>query len=759
MLSAVLALAMLAGGGLGPAAAQGSGDPPIAMTGCDPTQLVAGQGGVVTIFGSNFTAATTAQLVGVGPLSTVVSDGSTLHATIPAGVAPGVYGIEVDDPVRGTAALANVLTVLQPPTDTPTPTPTPTATPAPVSVTHSEPTMITAGQTGALSVFGANFTASTTVRLVGFGLLETTLVNSTALTAALPASIPVGQYQVEVIDPVGGAATSPNALRVIAPPPTPAPPTPTPEPPPTFAPPTPIPGQPSLLVRSFTANPPAIEPGDTVRLTFEVVNLGTRVAQGISAALDSGSQFVPATGVASVTLPDLPIGGFYTASLTVVAGADIPAGPVNVPIVFAYRDFEGNTYTSKADLSVTVREASRSSQVILGAYAIDPDPAAPGEPINVRVTVENLGNETARQVTLRVAGGGGVLLAGPQGDTFSVGDLAAGASVALDLPLVVSAEAKAGPQAQPVTLTYVQDGDATQVDDSMTVNVVSAGAPEALLLLASYETGKEALQPGDRFTLDVTLQNVGNAEAANLLVTFGTVESTTGSGTGGDTQTNTTPSSTFAPLGSGGRHYVGAIEPEGGTASVTQEFIVNGSVKSGIYSLPITLNYQKPDGTAVKESLSASLIVIAPPRLQVSLQSPVPESAPVGEPFPVALEVLNVGDTSVNLTGARVTVENGEVLEGAEIALSPLKATEDVSVSALVMPLGEGPVEVTVTLLYTDDLNREQAIVNTYSSAAFMVPTPEAIPTPFEPVPGDEVETTGDNLIERLLLGLLGLGS
>jgi hypothetical protein len=183
-------------------------------------------------------------------------------------------------------------------------------------------------------------------------------------------------------------------------------------------------------------------------------------------------------------------------------------------------------------------------------------------------------------------------------------------------------------------------------------------------------------------------------------------------------------------------------------------------VKSGIYSLPITLNYRKPDGEAVKENLSASLLVVVPPRLLVNLQSPVPEIANVGEPFPLALDIVNAGDATVKLTLARVEAENADVLEGQEIPLSPLANDEDTSINALVMSMSEGPVEVTVTILYLDDLNREQTIVNSYSSQAMLPPTPEFMPTPETPdQAGGEGDAAPGNLIERLLLGLLGLGS
>ena len=90
--------------------------------------------------------------------------------------------------------------------------------PPPITVARSEPSQFTnGGQDGVLSIFGTNFTDQTTIRLVGIGLLNVTFVNSGALTAVLPADLPPGTYGIEVSDPLGGTAASPNTLAVSAP--------------------------------------------------------------------------------------------------------------------------------------------------------------------------------------------------------------------------------------------------------------------------------------------------------------------------------------------------------------------------------------------------------------------------------------------------------------------------------------------------------------------------------------------------------------
>lgn len=656
-------------------------------------------------------------------------------------------------------------------TAAPTEQPTDPPPPPPVYITTSEPTQVTSGIGGTISVFGGSFTADTRVRLVGYGLLETQFVNPMSLTAKLPEMLSPGEYQVEVTDPIRSSAPSPNRLRVVPPPATEGP-APTERPLPTeTTPPTITPGQPSLLVRGFSANPAVITPGGGTLLTFEVVNQGSRPAQGVSVSLDSGGKFVPANGQSGATLPDLPMGAAFTVSLAVVSAMDTPEGPASIPITFSYHDFEGQSYTSTATLSVGVRTVAEASQVTLSRYMTEPNPVVPGEAVKVTVLIMNTGNDTALQVLLRVAGDKSVLLAGPQGDSFPLGDLAPGASSSIELPLIVRADADAGPQSQPVTISYLSDGERKETVSAMTINVADVIEPKPLLLLDSYDVGRDVLQPGDRFTLRLGLKNVGEAPAGNLLVTFGSVESSSDSGgdsTGGSgggssrtggSSTSTTPSSTFAPLGAGGTVYIGAVAADGGEVSLEQEFIVNGTVDSGIYGLPVTLRYTLPNGESAQENLRASVVVVAPPKLQTRLQMPLPEPANMGEPFPVALELANTGTTAIELREATVEVDQGEVLEGASTLLGPLAGDGDAMVNALVMPAEEGPVRVTVTLHYINDLNQRETLVLTYDTEAVAPPPPpEETPPMEEPVEPVE-EPQADNTLGRLLLGFLGLGS
>jgi hypothetical protein len=639
----------------------------------------------------------------------------------------------------------------------------------PVTVSRSEPNQITGGEARVLTVFGSGFTETSAVRLSGFGVLNTTLVNSSALRADVPETVPPGSYNVRVIDPTCEDVQHERPERLVLNVAAPQLPPPTFEPIDTLEPPTPLPGSPQLIARNFAVNPPIVDAGGTVSMSFEVYNQGNRTAEGVSAAVEAGGTFLPAGGQAATILPNLPPGGTATVTLSAVVAQAAEAGPASIPVVITYRDFSGETYTTETALSVTVREVINTSQVVLTNYTYSPNPVLPGSDITLMMTFTNRGNTVAQQTLLRVTGEG-VLLPGVQGDNFPLMDLEPGASATIAVPMIVRQDAEAGPQSQPYQITYLLEGESTEAAGSVTLDIERVVEEVPVMLLDAYSIDKDPLRPGAQFELSLTLKNVGAVDAREMLVTFGTVESTgspdpdpdgeggTG-GTGGTGGSTTNPSTTFAPLGSGGTLFIGDIAAEN-TYEFTQEFIVNGTTNSGIYSLPITLRYKKADGETVQDNLRASVVVVKPPTLRINLISPPPESVTVGEPITLTYDLINTGAAALNLTNATTIAENAEVVDGAETFVGVVAANDQGAYTSTFIPSLPGTLTADVEIRYLDDLNNERSFTYQYTIEAVEPPPPPEIePTPdFIPTPTPEPESD-DAWLGKLLMGLLGLGS
>lgn len=630
-----------------------------------------------------------------------------------------------------------------------------------LTVTNSEPRNVDNASAAVLSVSGSGFTNQTLVRLVGYGYLTPTILSDTALTALIPAGVPAGIYDVEISDPANGTATSPVRLIVTQ--------QVTPIPIPTQAVPTPLVGQPSLSVRSFTLNPAQPTAGGPLSASLEVVNTGNLPAFGVTLSVDAGGKFVQVGG-AAVSLPDLFPGATARVTLNLVSAADTPAGANFIPLTLNYRDSEGKLFSSKASLSVIVEATTSAPLITLLTYSITPEVVQPGQIAVIRAHIQNTGTRAASQVVIRLAAGTEpVLIAGPRGDTFPVGDIQPGSTAIIDLPVFVAQAAKTGVQAQGFVLSHVIDGKVTEQPTSLAVSVAAVVRPRPIFLLEDVVISTTEVKPGDQFNLSFRLRNVGNANADNLLVAFGSVDSSGGGSDGGGsgsppgegsgTTTTVRSSTQFAPVGTGASQFVARINA-GDSVSLSQDFIASAALESGVYLLPITLRYAREDGTTATETFSATVVVVGLPKLQVTFDSPLPEQAEVGSTIPLAVTFTNRASKALMVDRISVSGEGIDVLDGASTPIGQLKTDEQTSINAMIMPNAEGEFSVTFNIHYIDDLNRPQVFPLTYRSVA--VAPPEFPQFPIEEPPVDPTPTPTppppDNLLTKLLLGFLGLG-
>lgn len=649
-----------------------------------------------------------------------------------------------------------------------------------VCISRSEPLNFPQAVGGTLSVYGTNFDRSYKIRLAGFGVLDTTWISTGVLTASVPAAIIApGQYRVQVIAQTGEVAARGDYVMITTPPPDNGGGVNEPPPQPTQA--VPTPGTPGVIVRGFQVAPSPVAVGGTIVVQVELVNQGTGGAQGVVVALGESDRFSP-SGLASVPAGDLLPGQTRMVQIGAVVSQNAVDGTNTIPIRVTYRTASGESQTTNASATVTVNKTQEISLLAVTGYEVTPTMATPGQLVTITFTIMNAGTRPAASGILRITGDNGVLLPSYRGDTLLIGNVFPGGVMSLDFPMVVSASAKPGAQVQPIAITYMDGSENRTMNTSITINVDRTSVPEPLILLAEYDTGESELVPGMEFTLKALIENIGTAAATNALLSFGSTITQTDTvgggdpGTGGSGGTGGTGGSgsgsggsaaAFAPIGTGETRYFTSIDA-GQALEVEQRFLVSGTVNSGIYNLPIVVRYDGADGTQKETTLPLNLLVVAQPRLQTLLQSPLPPTVEAGSTLIASWQVQNLDKKDARLGNAQVTVDNGEVVNGMETFVGTLGADKRSSFEATIIPASEGPLTVTLTLNYLDDMNRSQQVVYEYETevtAPFVPPVEEpgggmggeggGMEPPVEPTPEPEPER---DFVQDLIFGLLGLG-
>ena len=591
-----------------------------------------------------------------------------------------------------------------------------------------EPDTLVSQTGGTLSIYGSGFTAATVARLVGFGLLDTTTVNSTALQAVVPPGVPAGVYDLEVSEDTISATLS-AALTVVNATPTPGPTAvPTPKP-------TSVPGRPVLTIRNYSVEPSRVAVGQEFVVTVEVYNNGSRAGENTLVTFPGGT-FLP-VGETGHLLWQLHIN--HTAVVTQVmrVPSGLTSGSYNLQVNLSANDWEGNHYEYPDTVAVeVVGVGTGRPQLVIEAAQTEPAVLGPGDGFSLTLRLANRGSRTATQV---VVGAASADLAVPAGgsNVVAIDRIGIDQVVTATLPLVLGEVTQAGRLSLEVALDCSDySGGSYAARQSVGLEVSTALVDRPQLIVASYRTAPDPLAAGDAFTLTLEVSNVGGGEARRLTLTLG--------GEGGS---GLAP---FAPLQSSNVKFVPQLAA-GATGEVTQRLVVDGGADPGAYSLPVMLAFDDSRGTRHTDSQLISLLVRRRPHLQIGFYRPV-GIATVGVPFELPVEVTNIGRTLLNVSTLEVSSAQLEITEGV-LYLGPLDGGTSGSLEAMAVAQAGGTAEVLVTVRYLDDFEQAQVVTHTLT-----VEVEEPVETPAEA--GEESQEEGFwEKVLRILRGLLGLGS
>jgi hypothetical protein len=593
--------------------------------------------------------------------------------------------------------------------------------PAQLALSDVEPrTMSQSG--GTLSIYGSGFTNTTISRLVGFGLLQTTYIYSTALTAAVPPGIPAGTYDLQVSNDATYSVTLPAALTIVAA---------------TSVPAAPPPGRPILTIRNFTVDPSRVSVGREFLVTIEVYNTGSRGAENTLVTFPGG--------------PFLPVGetghgvGFMHINATAVVTqvmrvpSNTASGSYNLQINMSANDYEGNHYEYPQTIAVEVIGIGQGRpQLVIETARTTPAVLSPGDAFSLTLSVANRGDRTATDVLVGVASPD--LAAPASGSNFvAVERIGIDQVATATLPLVLGEVTQAGRLNLEIALEYSDyTGGPYTARQNVGLETSTALSDRPQLLIAGYRTESDSLSPGDVFTLTLEVTNVGGGEAQRLTLTLG--------GEGGS---GLKP---FAPLASGNVRFVPRLGA-GETVEVVQQLAVDGSADPGAYTLPVALAYDDTRGTRHTDSQMISLLVRRRPHLQIGFYAPV-ETAIVGSPFQLPVEVTNIGRTLVNVSTLEVSSPQLEITNGS-LYLGPLDGGTAGSLEAMAVAQQGGVAEVLVAVHYLDDFDQPQVVTKTLT---IQVEEP-IVETPTQQEGQASQEGTAWDRFLRFLKGLFGLGS
>ena len=219
---------------------------------------------------------------------------------------------------------------------------------------------------------------------------------------------------------------------------------------------------------------------------------------------------------------------------------------------------------------------------------------------------------------------------------------------------------------------------------------------------------------------------------------------------------------TFAPLDSSNLIYLGDIN-QGVSVVSNNRLIVNVATEPGVYPFKISFVYLNKEGKQMVDNQVITILIHRLPNVEVGFYRD-PGVLFTGQPNILPLQITNMGKNTVVLGNFNITAADSEFSQNMA-QIGSLEPGGYFTLDTTVIPMFGGPLELQVSISYTDDFNQAQVINKTLNLMVEAIPTPEPMIGMEDSPYGEEMfnpiqqeETFGQKIL-RFLKGLLGLGS
>jgi hypothetical protein len=146
----------------------------------------------------------------------------------------------------------------------------------------------------------------------------------------------------------------------------------------------------------------------------------------------------------------------------------------------------------------------------------------------------------------------------------------------------------------------------------------------------------------------------------------------------------------------------------GQAMQATQTLIVNGTTKPGAYPIKVSFVYNDAANTSYTDDQVITLLVISRPQVEISFYiEPAPLFA--GQPGSLPLQLVNTGANSRVFGNFSVSAPGAQFFNNT-VFVGALEPGGFFPLDAQITPDMPGPLELTISVSYTDDFNQPQTI-------------------------------------------------
>jgi hypothetical protein len=464
-------------------------------------------------------------------------------------------------------------------------------------------------------------------------------------------------------------------------------------------------------IADWSTSPGTLNAGSEFDLAMTLENVGSTDSTDVLVTIGSSSTFVNVGSAAS--LGDVASGGSTSTTLRVGISPDAASGFYNIPVQFAYEDLaSGERETDTQNIGVTVVGTSsddeeEEEELEYAAFVVE-DWSAPalqsGSEFDLYVKIRNVGEGDAESVSVTVGSSSTFVNVGGAAE---LGDIDDEDAEDFTLRVGVTSGLSSGYYNIPLEISYTnEDAPDTRQSETQSIGVYVEGLPtdvgSSTFSVDSWTIQPETLYAGYQFTLNLTLTNIGEATADEVLISIGS-------------------DSSF--VGTGAAQRLGSIA-SGASAAASLQVGVGSSVSEGYHTIPIEIGFDNvtESGTdRLTETRTVGIYIYGSGSSSnvddflLSNYEATPQTLTPGASFELQLTFVNTSDSRINDFFVRL----GESTEIAPLGGSAvfyreeLEAGESVTVIYDLLVDGgaqTGIVSLPISLEYEDiyDMVKEQ---------------------------------------------------
>jgi hypothetical protein len=341
----------------------------------------------------------------------------------------------------------------------------------------------------------------------------------------------------------------------------------------------------------------------------------------------------------------------------------------------------------------------------------DPDPVEPGQFVDIRLKIQNLGNVAANDFSIEFIPQGSFSLESGEESLQTLATVNAlqndEQAQVIKYRVRVAREALEGMNKVKFKYSY-KDKDDRLVQYTREYDV-QVRTLDATLGIESITTSPSMLEPGKEGTVRIAVKNLADSSlrqvSVKLDLTLATLASASGSTSAGlSSLLDVLP---FANVGSGTEKRVGVIYP-GEQTFFEYDLVVYPDAASRVYKIPVIITFFDEQGEAYTKSDIVGIIVGSKPELEVVLDSY--DITQPGTSGRVSFKFINKGVSDIKFVTARIGSDDDHKVLSADMDYVGNIDSDDFQTSDFriyVEPTAGEKVTLPVEVTYKDSNNND----------------------------------------------------